>query len=474
VHDNQRRTKLEFQRVCQQTAQMRKSEIMRRSVFFRLPASLFCSFFLLLSAADAPVKPGAGSIRCEIWDHLDGGQITDSLDAGDLTRPASVIKSLSSFELNPAPEVPDACAVRGYVVPPATGNYTFFISADDTALLYLSSDQTVTARKYIASVPTALGVRDFKRYSCQTSKPIKLVAGRRYFIEALLKNEDGPSHVSVGWSLPDGTVEAPIPGNRLMPALVAVKPPEAHVEAPKITLTVEKPLNLKPGFHKFVSGAHLEWPTETMDMSYLVFLPNTFDTTQDKRPLLVFLHGNSHQGTDLWGVLNEGPGNFLLNDQSLHDWFPMIGLFPQLPPDWRWDRAGAAQAVNALIKAVCAKYPRIDKRRIYLTGLSMGGKGSWLTALDSPDTFAAMTTFSAVAVRPEQAKVKLASIKNIHIVCGADDGDFAAGSKQMFDVLHTTLGDHVQFTAVEHEGHGVWGRYYPTREFYEELMRFSK
>jgi predicted peptidase len=246
------------------------------------------------------------------------------------------------------------------------------------------------------------------------------------------------------------------------------------VDPPKLTLAPENPQNLKPGFHKFVSGAHIEWPQQAIDMSYLVFLPNSFASNHDKYPLLVFLHGNSHQGTDLTGVLNEGPGDYLVNDQSFHDWFPMIALLPQLPPDWRWDSPGAPQAVNALIRQLCVKYPRIDRKRIYLTGLSMGGKGSWLTALDSPDTFAAITTFSAVAVRPEAAKVKLANVKNIHIICGGDDGDFAAGSKQMFEVLRTTLGDRVQLTTVPNEGHGVWGRYYPNHEVYEELMQFSK
>jgi predicted esterase len=432
----------------------------------------------LLLGADQPVKPGVGSIRCEIWKNIEGGQITDSLTADELTRKADETRMLDSFELSPAPEEPDACAIRGYVIAPVTGEFKFEISADDTALLYLSTDNTVEHRKSIASVPTALGLHEFGRYACQTSKPIKLIEGKRYFIEALMKNQDGPSHVSVGWILPDGTTEAPIPGQRLAPATVSIKPPPVQVDPPKLTLKPETPISLKPGFHKFIEGAHVEWPTQTppqsMDMSYLMFLPTDFDTTSGKKPLMIFLHGNSHQGTDLEGELNEGPPMYLNTDPKLHDWFPMIGLFPQLPPDWRWDSPGAAQAVNALVRQLCLKYPRIDQKRIYLTGLSMGGKGSWLTALDSPQLYAAVTTFSAVAVRPQQAKNRLLSIKNIHIICGADDGDFAAGSRQMYDALKTTFGDRVQFTAVEHEGHGVWGRYYPNQSFYEELLKYSR
>ena len=421
-----------------------------------------------------PIKPGIGSIRCEIWKGMDGGQITDTLASDEISRKADETRPLDSFELNPAPQEPDAVALRGFIVPPATGDYKFEISADDTAVLYLSSDQSVSNRKMIASVPTALGVHDFTRYACQTSKPTRLSAGKRYFVEALMKNQDGASHVSVGWILPDGTNEAPIPGKRLIPAATVVKPPEAQVTPPKLTLKPEESVSMKPGFHRYIEGAHVEWPNESIDMSYLMFLPNTFDATKDKRPLLIFLHGNSHQGTDLGGIINEGPPYYLVNDVKIHDWFPMIGLFPQLPPDWRWDRPGAPQAVNALVRAICVKYPRIDQNRIYLTGLSMGGKGSWLTALDSPELYAAMTTFSAVAVRPQQAKTRLSSVRNIHIICGAEDGDFAAGSRQMYEALRTTFGSRVQFTAVPNEGHGVWGRYYPNQAVYEELMRYSK
>jgi hypothetical protein len=439
----------------------------------------FCrlAFFLstLTAVGTVLAKDNTGSIRCEIWHNLDGGQITDALADGALSAPAGETRSLDSFELNPAPEEQQACALRGFIIPPATGDYRFEISGDDTALLYLSRDQSYSAAKIIASVPTFTGVRDFKHFTAQTSKPIHLLASKHYFIEALLKNQDGTSHVSVGWILPDATEEAPIPGKRLIPAIGFVPAPVAHVEPPRLTLKSDPSRDRAPGFHKFPLGAHVELSGgESMDMSYLLYLPKTFDTTHDKRPLLIFLHGNSHQGTDLEGCLDEGPAQYLHDDPNLADWFPMIGLFPQLPGDWRWDSPGAPQIVNALIKPICVKFPRIDRNRIYLTGLSMGGKGTWLTALDSPGTFADLTTFSAVAVRPNIARTKLAGLKNIHIICGADDGEFADGSKQMYQTLEPALGSRVQLTVVEHEGHGVWGRYYPNREIYQEMMKFSK
>jgi predicted esterase len=435
-----------------------------------LPTFVVAVLGLSLVAAQEKI----GSIRCDIWHNLEGGQITETIADGELSVAPGETRSLDQFELNPAPEEPQACALRGYVIPPATGDYTFVISGDDTALLYLSKDSTYSAVRIIATVPSYTGVRDFKHFTAQTSQPIKLIAGKHYFIEALLKNDQGASHVSVGWTLPDGTDESPIPGNRLMPVIGKVPAPAVQTEPPKLTLNVNPALDLSPGFHKYPTGAHVELKGVTMDMSYLLYLPKEFDKTHDKRPLLIFLHGNSHQGTDLEGCLNEGPAQYLHDDPKLADWFPMIALFPQLPDDWRWDSPGAPQIVNALIKAICEKLPRVDRNRIYLTGLSMGGKGTWLTALDSPKTFAAITTFSAVAVRPNIAKTRLAGLKNIHIICGGDDGDFAAGSKQMYEALMPALGSRVQLTTVEHEGHGVWGDYYPKKDIYQELMKFSK
>ncbi len=438
---------------------------------------LYCRALLLLSTAYFfAVTPTTAfaAIRCEIWPGIEGGQITDTLAQGDLSVPAGETRSLDAFELNPAPDQPDACAVRGFIIPPTTGDYTFSISGDDTALLYLSKDDSSDNVKVIASVPSYTGVRDFLHFAAQTSRPIHLIADKHYFIEAFLKNNLGASHLSVGWKLPNGTGESPIPGNRLLPATGDVPAPGARVLTTTLTLKADNSHDLTPGFRKFRLGAHAVVSGEPVDFSYLLYSPRDMARTQYKVPLMIFLHGNGHQGTDLEGCLNEGPAQCLRDDRSLANWFPMVGLFPQLPGDWRWDTPGAPQMVNGLIKAICDKYPRIDRNRIYLTGLSMGGKGSWLTVLDSPQTFATVTTFSAVSVRPNVAKSKLMSLKNIHIICGGDDGDFAAGSKQMYEALQPTMGSRVQLTVVDHEGHGVWGRYYPNKAIYEEMMKFSK
>ena len=63
-------------------------------------------FASLCRADSKPIKPGIGSIRCEIWHNLEGGQITDTLAAGELPGKPDETMPLDSFELNPAPEEP--------------------------------------------------------------------------------------------------------------------------------------------------------------------------------------------------------------------------------------------------------------------------------------------------------------------------------------------------------------------------------
>ncbi len=412
---------------------------------------------------------------CEVWPTADVGSLTDALADGGPQVPPAEVRSLPTFELLPAPERPDVCVLAGYLAPAVTGDYRLMVAADDTAVVLLSPDADPRHGRPVASVPSYTAPRDFRNYAAQTSRPVRLVAGRRYAVQAWMENLAGASHVSVGWTLPDGRTEAPIPAERLTPAAPAdVRPPAVDVGPVTVTLAADPLPAATPGFHRLVAGAHVRVGADRVDWSYLLYVPDGFDRTADRRPLMMFLHGNTHQGTDLAGAIDEGPANSLDGDPKLRAAFPMLGLFPQLPDGWRWDTPGAAAAANALARAVCQRYPRVDRRRVYLTGLSMGGKGTWLAAMDAPAQYAAVVPFSAVAVRPRRAGARLAGVPHVHIVCGGDDGAFADGSRAMYAALRPALGDRVSLTVVPDEGHAVWARYYPDPAFYRELMACSR
>jgi hypothetical protein len=110
--------------------------------------------------------------------------------------------------------------VRGFVHPPASGNYKFFIAGADDGLLWLSPDDDPASKVRVAYSRQA-GPHEWKSLrpvfgTRQQSGPVALVAGRKYYIEAVLKVDDGDGHLSVAWEHPDGQIEV-IAGDCLSP-----------------------------------------------------------------------------------------------------------------------------------------------------------------------------------------------------------------------------------------------------------------
>jgi hypothetical protein len=115
--------------------------------------------------------------------------------------------------------------MHGYVLPPATGNYTFWIASDDGGSLYLSTDENPANRRAIASVPGWTSSREWNKYPEQRSAPIHLEEGKLYYISALMKEHGGGDNLAVRWQLPNGTIEEPIPASRLLPFGVVFSAP---------------------------------------------------------------------------------------------------------------------------------------------------------------------------------------------------------------------------------------------------------
>ncbi len=111
--------------------------------------------------------------------------------------------------------------MRGYIVPPETGEYVFWIASDDAGRLYLDPPGSTSVADYddpIAYVPDDQwsSWRQWNKFSQQQSDPIFLEAGEKYLITALQKEHEGGDHLTVRWRLPDGTMEEPIPAHRIL------------------------------------------------------------------------------------------------------------------------------------------------------------------------------------------------------------------------------------------------------------------
>jgi len=129
---------------------------------------------------------------------------------------------------------------------------------------------------------------------------------------------------------------------------------------------------------------------------YKSFLPDDYEKdTQAKWPLILFLHGMGECGTDLKKVDVHGPHK----NAAARKQFLMI--YPQCPPGEWWTPV----QVNALLDEIVAKY-RVDAQRIYLTGLSMGGYGTWDTSMSYPERFAAIVPICGAGDYADAARVK--------------------------------------------------------------------
>src|SRR5882757_1945033 len=121
---------------------------------------------------------------------------------------------------------------------------------------------------------------------------------------------------------------------------------------------------------------------ERIEINYLLFLPKGYEASaQKRRPLILFLHGAGERGTNVWKVATHGPPKNVTANPD----FPFIVVSPQCPEGEIWSN----DSLLALLDEITMKHS-VDTNRIYLTGLSMGGYGTWRLGLTHPEKFAAI------------------------------------------------------------------------------------
>lgn len=155
----------------------------------------------------------SGTITREYWGGVQGSSVADI----PVDRDPDRVTALDIFEGPSNIGIHYGTRIRGYICPPATGNYIFYIASNDHSELWLSSDDDPANRNLVAFIRGATGIRQWNKYSSQQSAGIPLEKGKRYYIEALHKQGVGTDNIAVAWKLPDGTLEAPVPGSRLSP-----------------------------------------------------------------------------------------------------------------------------------------------------------------------------------------------------------------------------------------------------------------
>lgn len=193
-----------------------------------------------VDTAKTVIIAGTGTITRDEWDNVGGNTISD---IPLQTKPTSTA-TITSFEgpLNIADNY--ASRIRGYIYPPKTGSYVFWLASDDAGELWLSSDDNPTTKVRIANLDSWTDYRQFGKYPSQKSAAINLIAGKKYYIEALQKEGGGGDNLSVQWQLPDGAMETPIAGSHLSPFTVVMTDQTINFDAIATKISTDVPFTV--------------------------------------------------------------------------------------------------------------------------------------------------------------------------------------------------------------------------------------
>lgn len=198
---------------------------------------------------------------------------------------------------------------------------------------------------------------------------------------------------------------------------------------------------------------------------YVVFVPHDYKGDKEY-PLIVFLHGAGERGADGQAQVKVGLGPAVKKREKS---FPFIVVFPQAEKGWKPAGPDADRAMEILARV--EKNYKVDRKRIYLTGLSMGGAGTWGLAAKYPDRWAAIVPICGRADTATAPKIKDLPCWCFH--GDADDRVTVEQSRKMIQALKDAGGSprYDEYKGVDHNS---WDRAYATDKLYTWLLKHKR
>jgi predicted peptidase len=212
--------------------------------------------------------------------------------------------------------------------------------------------------------------------------------------------------------------------------------------------------------------------TKTATVDYLLFLPKGYQAKSETRwPLMLFLHGAGERGNDVSTVAVHGPPKNVASDPD----FPFILVSPQCPEGRIWSK----DILIGLLDEITRKYA-VDTNRVYLTGLSMGGYGTWDLGLSYPDRFAAIAPICGggefitvlLSSREKMEALKSLGIWAFHGV--KDTVVVPEESQRMVDFLKKKGVREVKLTTYPNADHDSWTETYKNPELYRWFLEHQR
>ena len=204
--------------------------------------------------------------------------------------------------------------------------------------------------------------------------------------------------------------------------------------------------------------------TQEVSSHYLLDLPKDYDEKTDW-PLLVFLHGYGQSGDDLQIVRENGPPKLFGEGKQ----FPFVLAIPQCPTGFYW----RGNVVIGLIDHLIENYS-IDPNRIYLTGLSMGGYGTWQISHEYPERFAAVAPVcgGGLFVSP----YFMDRLKNLPVWAFHDKRDDVIPYQESVSMVEgvNAAGGNAKLTTLDEGKHNISEEAYNNDELYDWFLKHSK
>jgi len=231
-----------------------------------------------------------------------------------------------------------------------------------------------------------------------------------------------------------------------------------------------RPSSAKPGRKIVYTGQRAyslgKKITKTIKGRYLLYLPEDYGQAGKTWPLILFLHGSGERAgggkihpklakVGLPKTLQRGSG------------FPFIVLTPQCPTGRWWTDADVARMVMTMLDDVCEKY-KVDKKRIYLTGLSMGGFGTWYLAQNFPNRFAAIVPVCGGGNLYLNRRLRKMPVWVFH---GAKDKNVPVRNAYEMAGTLRQMGGNVRLKVFPNLGHIMWDQVYTDPKLYQWLMQ---
>jgi len=216
----------------------------------------------------------------------------------------------------------------------------------------------------------------------------------------------------------------------------------------------------------FRPGQHAHSIRTTISKSviwrFLLYLPEGYGRKKKLWPLILFLHGAGERGEDIELVKKHGP------PKLVEEWddFPFIVLSPQCSKQEWW----SPDDLIALLDEVIGRYS-VDPDRVYLTGLSMGGYGTWALAVKYPDRFAAIAPICGGGNPLLVSRIKHIPAWVFH---GARDETVPLQESERMVKALKAAGGKVKFTVYPDAGHDSWTETYKNPALYKWFLRHRR